>query len=191
MKHHRSFGVGLLVLCALAGCASPELKQANRLAGEEKWDQAVVAYQDVQQKAPFDEKIRQQLDKAKAAAAADHYALGKLAFENHRLSEALHEFKLALGLDPSKAEYHAMIADALRLKESQEQLHAAKKLQNLGRVEEALTALERAVELDPTQTTALDGITELTKQQRTAKTFGGSEEAPDAPLSGRQAEKRR
>lgn len=176
MQHHRSFGVGLLVVSVLAGCVSTELKQANRFAGEGKWDQAVAAYQDAQRKAPFDEKIQRQFDQAKIAAAADHYALGKLAFENHRLADALHEFKLALGLDPSKAEYHAMIADALRLKESQEQLQAAKKLQNLGRVEEALTALERAVELDPTQTTALDSITELTKQQRAAKTYGASQE---------------
>ncbi|MBL8076091.1 MAG: hypothetical protein JNL29_17135 [Nitrospira sp.] len=176
MQHSKTVGIGLVVLGTLAGCVSPELKQANRLAGEGKWDQAVVAYQDAQRKAPFDEKIQRQLDQAKTAAAADHYALGKLAFENHRLPEALQEFKIALGFDPSKAEYHAMIADTLRLKESQEQLQAAKKLQNLGRVEEALTALERAVELDPTQTAALDGITELTKQQRAAKTFGHSDE---------------
>ncbi len=176
MQHHRSLGVGIVMVCSLAACASPELKQAYRFAGEGKWDQAVVAYQDAQRKAPFDEKIQRQLEQAKTAAAADHYAIGKLAFENYRLADALHEFKLALGLDPSKAEYHAMIADALRLKESQEQLQTAKKLQNLGRVEEALTAFERTVELDPTQTTALDSITELTKQQRMAKTLGGSEE---------------
>ena len=176
MQHHRVIGLGLLVVCALAGCASPELKHAHRLAEERQWDQAVVAYQEAQRKAPFDDKIRRQLEQAKTAAAADHYALGKQAFEDHRLAEALHEFKLALGLDPSRSEYHAMIADALRLKESQEQLQAAKKLQNLGRVEESLTAFERAVELDPTQTTALDSITELTKQQRAAKRIGGSEE---------------
>lgn len=155
MQYHRAVSVGLLVICALAGCASPEIKQAHRLAEAGKWDQAVAAYQDAQRKAPFDEKIQRQLEQAKTAAAADHYALGKVAFENHRL------------------------ADALRLKESQEQLQAAKKLQNLGRVEEALTALERAVELDPTQTTALNSITELTKQQRAAKTFGTTTETFD------------
>ena len=176
MPHHRVIGLGLLVVCALAGCASPELKQAHRLAEDRQWDQAVVAYQEAQRKAPFDDKIRRQLEQAKTAAAADHYALGKQAFEDHRLAEALHEFKLALGLDPSRSEYHAMIADALRVKDSQEQLQAAKKLQNLGRVEEALSAFERAVELDPTQTTALDSITELTKQQRATKRIGGSEE---------------
>ncbi len=178
VRHKKAFGVSCMVICALSGCVSPELKQAHRLAEEGKWDQAVAAYQDAQRKAPFDEKVQRQLEQAKAAAAANHYALGKLAFENHRLADALHEFKLALGLDPSKAEYHARIADALRLKESQEYLQTAKKLQNLGRVEEALTAFERSVELDPTQTAALENITELTKQQRAAKTFGGSEEEP-------------
>lgn len=91
MQHHRAVGVGLLVLCALTGCVSPELKQAHRLAKENKWDQAVTAYQDAQRKAPFDETIQRQLDKAKIAAAADHYALGKLAFENHRLADALQD----------------------------------------------------------------------------------------------------
>ena len=62
--------------------------------------------------------------------------------------EALQAFKLALGLDPTKAEHHAAITDALRLKESQEHLQAGKKLQNLGRVEEALAAFERTVELE-------------------------------------------
>lgn len=69
-----------------------------------------------------------------------------------------------------------MIEDALRLKESQEYSQTGKKQQNLCRGEEALTAFERAVELDPTQTNVLDSITNLTKQQRAAETLGGSEE---------------
>lgn len=176
MHYYSTVGVGLLMVCALVGCASPELKQANRLAGDGQWDQAVVAYQEAQRKAPFDETIRRRLETAKTQAAASHYELGKRAFDEHRLPEALHEFKLALGLDPSRAEYHAMIADALRLKEGQDQLQAARKLQNLGRTDEALAAFERTVELDPTQTTALDSITALTKQQRAAKRIGGSDE---------------
>ena len=176
MQHATIVGLGTIVLCVLAGCVSPELKQANRLAEHGQWDQAVAAYQEAQKLAPFDEKIRRQLDQAKGAAAAGHYALGKQAYEDHRLADALHEFKQALGLDPSKAEYQAMIADALRIKQSQEQLQAGTKLQNLGRVEEALTAYERAVELDPSQTSALTRITELTKEQRATKRIGGSDE---------------
>lgn len=164
------------MLCLLAGCASPELKQANRLAEQGQWEEAVLAYREAQRKAPFDDMIRQRLDRAKGYAAEGHYTRGRTALAEHRLPEALQEFKLALGLDPTKAEHHAAITDALRLKESQEQLQAAKKLQNLGRVEEALAAFERTVELDPSQTTALEGITELTKQQRATKVIGHSQD---------------
>jgi general secretion pathway protein D len=62
----------------------------------------------------------------------------------------------------------------LRLKEAREQVHAAEKLQTLGRLDEALEAYERAVELDPSLTQALEGITAVTELQRADKTFGGS-----------------
>lgn len=64
VQHHRAVGISLLAVSVLAGCVSPELKQANRFAGEGKWDQAVAAYQEAQRKAPFDEKIQRQLDQA-------------------------------------------------------------------------------------------------------------------------------
>lgn len=54
VKRYSPVSVGLLVACALAGCASPELEQAHRFANEDQWDQAVTAYQDAQRKAPFE-----------------------------------------------------------------------------------------------------------------------------------------
>lgn len=166
--------VGLLVLLVLAGCASPELRQGDRYAEEGQWDNAVASYREAQRKEPFDDRIQHRLDRAKTYAAEDHYAAGRRALEDNHLPEAIREFKLALGLDPTKPEHHASMNDVLRLKEGREQLHAGQKLQNLGRAEDAMAAFERAVELDPTLTTALDGITEITKQQRATKMIGGS-----------------
>jgi general secretion pathway protein D len=160
----------------LAGCASPELRQADRLAEEGHWDQALASYREAQRKDPFDDRIQHRLETAKLYAAEDHYAAGRRAMEEQHLLDAIREFKLALGLDPTKPEHHAAMADALRLKEGRDQLQAAQKLQNMGRVEDALASFERAVELDPSLTTALEGITELTKQQRAAKAIGGSAE---------------
>lgn len=176
MINHRPVGASLLLLLSLVSCASPELQQANRYAEEGKWDQAVESYREALRKEPFDEMIQHRLDTAKTYAADDHYAEGRRALDDHRLADAIREFKLALGLDPTKAEHHAAMTDALRVKEGRDQLQAAHKLQNLGRAEDALAAFERAVELDPTLTTALDGITEITKQQRAAKMIGGSAE---------------
>ena len=166
MMNYRSLGVGLVFLSALVGCASSELRQADRYAEGGQWDQAVASYREALRKDPFSETIQQKLETAKTSAADEHAAAGRLALKESRLADALRELKLALGLDPAKPEHHAAMNDALRLKEGWEQLQAANKLQNLGRVEDAMAAFERAVEFDPTLTTALDSITELTKQQR-------------------------
>ncbi|MGH7206071.1 MAG: secretin N-terminal domain-containing protein [Nitrospiraceae bacterium] len=169
-----------LLSCALlaglvaAGCASPELRQADRFADDGQWDQAVAAYREAVKKEPFNPKIQQRMDVAKARAAGLHYAEGRRSLEENRLHDALREFKLALGLDPSKPDHHAAMNDALRMKEAREQVQAADKLQTLGRIEDALAAYEKAVELDPSLTQALEGITAITKQQRATKLIGGS-----------------
>lgn len=107
-------------------------------------------------------------------AAAAHYWDGRQALADHRLVDALREFKQALGLDPSKPEHHEGMAEVLRLKEARDQMDTAGKFVTLGRSEEALAAYERAVELDPTLTPALDAITLVTKQHRAERALGGS-----------------
>ena len=164
----------ILVLTLLAGCASPTVRRAERLAEEGEWDKAVVVYRDALKTDPFDEALKEKLEAAKQQAAVPHYTNGRRALEERRIADALTEFKAALGLDPTKVDHHTGMADALRLKEANDQLHTADKLLNLGRSEEALTAYERAVELDPHLTQALTHITEITAQQRSTKMFGGS-----------------
>jgi len=144
------------------------------LAEDGEWDKAVAAYRETLKNDPFDEALKDKLEVAKQHAAVVHYANGRRSLEERRIAEALSEFKAALGLDPTKVEHHAGMTDALRLKEANDQLQTADKLLNLGRSEEALTAYERAVELDPSLTQALTHITEITAQQRATKMFGGS-----------------
>jgi hypothetical protein len=80
-------------------------------------------YREAAKKDPFNEKLKAQLENAKARAAASHYADGRRALEAHRVAEAVREFKTALGLDSSKVEHHAGMADALRLKEAGNRSH--------------------------------------------------------------------
>ncbi|MEK6618849.1 MAG: secretin N-terminal domain-containing protein, partial [Nitrospirota bacterium] len=172
---------GLVVLSSVVfvslvaiGCTMPEVRLADRLAAQGQWDEAVAAYRQAAKKDPFNSTIQQRLAHAKGRAAEQHYAAGRQALQETRLPEALQEFKLALGLDPSRNEHHAAMNDALRLKEAQERLQSARKLQGLGRLEEALEAYERSVELDPSLVQAVEGITAVTQQQRAAKALGGS-----------------
>jgi general secretion pathway protein D len=167
---------GQLIIVFIAGtllsCSSPDLHRAKSFADRGEWDKAVALYREALKKNPFSPEIQDRLDEAKAKAAESHYGEGRKHLEEHRLFEAIREFKLALGMDPSKQEYFASMSEALRLKEAREQLQAGEKLMSLGRLEEAQAAYERSVELDPSLTQSLEKITEITKQQRVLKTVG-------------------
>ncbi|MES4785376.1 MAG: hypothetical protein C4294_05630, partial [Nitrospiraceae bacterium] len=165
----------MLIALLSVGCSSlPELDLGDKLAAQGQWDEAVAAYRQAVRKDPFNKALQQRLEQAKGRAAEQHYAEGRRHLADNHIPEALQAFKMALGLDPSKGEHHAAMSDVLRLKEAKDQFQAAEKLRSLGRLEEALTAYERAVELDPNLTQALDGITAITGHQRNAKTLGGS-----------------
>ena len=107
------------------GCTIPEVRTADKLAAQGRWDEAVEAYRQAGKKEPFDPAIQTALEQAKARAAEQHYAEGRRFLKETRLAEAHYEFKLALGLDPSRSEHHAALHDALRLKEAQTQLQTA------------------------------------------------------------------
>lgn len=176
MIDRRGFFSSLLGVCALAllSCTSHSGTLGDRLADEGDWDRAVAAYREAVRKDPFNANLVSRLEAAKEQAAERHYLAARTALAEQRLGDALTESKAALGLDPSKAEHHATMNDVLRLKEAREQLQLGDKLVNLGRQEDALVAYERALDLDPGLTSALAGITDLTKQLRAAKSLGGS-----------------
>jgi general secretion pathway protein D len=163
------------VCCLLAvACTMPEVQLGDQLAAKGDWEGAVSAYRDALKKGPFNEDVKQRLKQAKVRAAELHYAEGRKHLKESRVPEAVHAFKQALSLDPTRKEYQAVVSDAFRLKEARDQLLAADKLKTLGRLNEALAAYEQAVQLDPDLTLALDGITAVTEQQKGESAFGGS-----------------
>lgn len=160
----------------LTGCASSDVRRGDRLAEEGQWDQAVAAFREAVRREPLDPAVQERLDQAKLRAAEMHHAEGTRRLEEQQLHEALREFKLALGLVPSHPEFRASLDQALRLKQAHDDVQAAEKLQGLGRPEDALAAYERAVQLNPNQKDALDGIAAVTQQQRAATLTGRSSE---------------
>jgi general secretion pathway protein D len=168
-------GVVAGCLLVMTSCAHrSDSAVAEQLVAAGRWDEAVAAYRQAVKKDPLNQSLLQQFDQAKARAAEAHYSAGREHASASRLPDALQEFKVALGLNPSRPEHHAALGDALRLKEAQDQLSSGDTLHRLGRLEESLTAYERAVELDPSLDAAVRGITKVTEQQQSVKTLGGS-----------------
>ncbi len=166
----------LFLLAALltSGCANSNLQRADRLAQEGKWEEAVAAYRQASKDNPFDAEIQRHLDEAKTQAADQHHAQGKQYLSEDNILGALREFKIALGFDPSRRLHQTAVGDAMRMKFARDQVQAGKKLQGVGRLDEAMTAYEQAAEADPDLAEALTGITQVTAQQLSAKSIGTS-----------------
>jgi general secretion pathway protein D len=173
-QHSRTALLIFLLAATTAGCTGSSVRQADRLAQEGKWEEAVAAYRQASKENPFNAEIQRHLDEAKTQAADQHYTQGKQYLSENNILGALREFKIALGFDPSRRIHQTAVGDAMRLKFARDQLQAGKKLQGAGRLEEALTAYEQAAEADPDLAEALTGITQVTAQQLSAKSIGTS-----------------
>ena len=181
MRRHPATTVLIVWLWVLilTACSTitPELRLAQELEEQQNWDRAVAAYREALRQDPLSKDLAEKLTMVKTRAAQSHFQRGRQFLKNKRLPEALQEFQIAIGLNPVKLEHHAALGDAIRLRDARRALQHAEKLVNLGRLEEAMAAYEGAIELDPTLTQALEGITALALEQKARKTIGGTAEA--------------
>ena len=162
----------------LAGCntVGPDIKLAEDLVQQGQWDAAVGAYRLAFKKDPFNEDLGKALAETKIQAARIHYQRGRDFLKKQHIPQAMQEFEIALGLDPRRPEHHSALGDVVRLKDARQQLEDAKMLQNLGRLDDAMYAYERAIELDPNLPDALEGITAIVQEQKAYQSLGGNTE---------------
>ncbi|GJL65665.1 MAG: type II secretion system protein [Nitrospirales bacterium] len=172
----RILTISLFAIVFFVACTPHQLDLAEEMVANENWDGAVTAYRDAVREDPFNEELQEKLDDVKGRAAEVHYTHGRKWLKDHRLADALQSFQMALGLVPGKPEYQTALTDVLRLKEARQALQEGKKLQNLGQLDEAMARYERAIQLDPSLTEALNNITAIAQQQNEQKAVGGSTE---------------
>lgn len=95
----------LVVVLLLAGCASYQsrlaFEEAERLAAEEKYDQAVEKYFEAAQLEPASKTYKVKLIAARTQAAVAHIKQAREFSGQGKIEQALQEYRLARGLDPS------------------------------------------------------------------------------------------
>lgn len=165
--HSLTFGTLWLTGCSLL--VSPELKRGDRHLAEERWEAAGLAYKHALKDDPFNAALQSKYALARGRTAAMYAERGRAFMRDNQGDLALEEFKRALAIEPSSAEYQAAFQEATRVKESRSHYREAERLAQLGRIEEALGSYARAVELDPTYQAPLDGIARLTEEQQARK----------------------
>ena len=165
-----------IFITLLVACTLQEMRLGEELEKKGDWDGAVAAYRDALKKEPFNQELDEKFRHAKTRAAEQHFSQGREWLKQRKIAEALQEFEIALGLDPEKPEYHTALTEIWRLRSARETLLDAKQMEGLGRFDEALTLYESAVELDPSLTEAVEGITRVVQQQQETQAIGESEE---------------
>ena len=166
----------ILIITFFVACTLQEARLGEELEKKGDWDGAVAAYRAAVKKEPFDKELEKKFRHAKIRAAEQHFVQGREFLKNHQIAEALQEFEFALGLDPEKPEHHTALNDTWRLRSARQTLLDAKQMEGLGRLDEALGLYETAVELDPSLTEAVEGITRVVQQQQETQTIGESSE---------------
>ncbi|MEK9140310.1 MAG: hypothetical protein AAB308_04580, partial [Nitrospirota bacterium] len=132
----------------------------------ERWEEASLAYKQALKDDPFEPSLQGKYALARERAAAMYAERARTFLKEKQIDLALEEFKRALAINPSSADYQAGFMQATRVKESRSQYREAERLAQLGRVEEAMSGFARAAELDPTYQEALENITRLTEVQQ-------------------------
>ena len=166
-----------LSILLLTGCslyASPEVKRGDQHLADQQWEAASLAYKQALKDDPFNSSLQSKYALSRERTAAMYAERGRTWIREQHAERALEEFKRALTIEPSNAEYQAGFQEATRLKESRSQYREAERLAQLGRTEEALASYGRAVELDPTYQDPLEGITRLTEDQQALRRAEGS-----------------
>ena len=134
-----------------------------------KWEEAIVAYQEMLKDDPFNTAVQSKLAVAKGLAATGYADQGRAFLKEHKTQLALESFKRALLLEPSRVEIQQLVTQALRAKEAEDNLSAGQKLLKAGRLEEAAEAMEQALQFDPSLAAAQDALVQIAEAQRAAR----------------------
>ncbi len=161
-----SLALGILSLTGCSLFVSPEVKRGDQHVAEERWEAASLAYKQALKEDPFNSTLQSKYALARGRTAAMYAERGRTFLRDNQGDLALEEFKRALTIEPSSAEYQSAFQEATRVKESRSQYREAERLAQLGRIEEAFGSYARAVELDPTYQAPIDGIARLTEEQQ-------------------------
>lgn len=157
----------LLGLLWFTGCSlflSSDAKRGDQHLAQGNWEEATLAYKQALKDDPFDSGLNSKYSLARERAAAAHEERGRTLLKERQLESAIEEFKRAMTLEPASTEHQSGLVEALRLKDARDQAKEAEKLAQLGRSEDALHTYEKAVELDPALSQALEGIAKLTEE---------------------------
>ena len=139
--------VGIVLM--LAGCASEQGNMAKRYEEQNDWYKAVITYRAAHDAHPDDVEITSELARAEFNAAEYYYKRGMSSLADNDYDAAITEFEQGLIAQPDNAKLLAAVKQAAMAKEISQREKEADRYIQLGDMERAQQALQRAMELAP------------------------------------------
>ncbi|HDM09036.1 MAG TPA: tetratricopeptide repeat protein [Desulfobacteraceae bacterium] len=169
-------GIYLMIMSCLLclGCATAGKSYMDKGAGltsAGQWDRAVKVYREAIEKHPGDPELKLLLTKAKWNASVDHMEKGERLLGKGHFDEAISEFQMALAFYPGNRKAARLIRKARNIQESLYQARKGKTFFSSGKYAQAREALEKALELDPSNADAKKILEEIKKKARKAPKY--------------------
>lgn len=151
----------------MSGCAaSKQVKLADELSREERFEEAYRHYEEALKKDPLNQNLKRKMDEAKKKAAEVHAERAEAHLAERKTLIAFEEIKRAITLAPSEAGYQNLLGQILRKKEAEEDFILGQKLIKAERYTEAVEYLEKALEKDPTLPSGKEVLAQAVKGLR-------------------------
>jgi len=148
-------------LLLLSGCSVTPVEQANTLAAQGHWMEAVLLYRKLLQEDPTDIEYRSRLKQTELKAADHYYQKGLDSLEEGDFEKAMEWYQQGLIAMPDHAKLRSAISEAIALREAHRLLSEASQLKEAGRIKEALALTEKALSVYPDHESGYDLMFEL------------------------------
>ena len=128
---------------------SRSFQRGEQYARHGEWDLAVKEYRDANNREPQNIEYRSALLRAEETAANHHYKRARNFVKERKLDQPSRSSSRPCSWNPTNAAIQSALRSILDMKQAEEHYRASLTFAELGRLTEAISNWNQAVELDP------------------------------------------
>lgn len=154
--------VGLLLLAA---CVTP-IERAEKLASQDEWMKAVLEYRKAYGKTPENIEYKSRLKQTELKAADYYYQRGMKLIEQDNYEAAVEQFQQGLAAMPEHSKLQQAMNDVLSRKEANTLYREGITYQEAGKLEDARTQIQKALQIYPGHKDAVAALEAIRKEEQ-------------------------
>jgi len=154
------------VIC-LAGCfgTSEYIKKGRKYAAAEEWDKSVRIFRKAHKEHPDNISIKLMLVRSKLEASLKHMSNGESLLKKNLYNEAISEFQMSIGFNPSNQKAALLINKTKDMRSSAQYAKQGQNLMKMKKFIQAREAFQKAIKFDPENKDAIKVLSYFRKKE--------------------------